>query len=153
MGNTIQPDSRRKERALNIMTDRPSERMRRRLLVWMTVIMLIVVIYTVACIFKVSVKESKKWQTLANSQQITSTTVSASRGTIYDTNGQVLAQSATVYTVYTDCAMLWEYLDAKDDKILEYKAAIADESDEKKRAGYQESSTPANHRRKLTTRS
>ena len=92
------------------MTDRPSERMRRRLLVWMTVIMLIVVIYTVACIFKVSVKESKKWQTLANSQQITSTTVSASRGTIYDTNGQVLAQSATVYTVYTDCAMLWEYL-------------------------------------------
>ena len=81
------------------MTDRPSERMRRRLLVWMTVIMLIVVIYTVACIFKVSVKESKKWQTLANSQQITSTTVSASRGTIYDTNGQVLAQSATVYTV------------------------------------------------------
>lgn len=120
------------------MTDRPSERMRRRLLVWMTVIMLIVVIYTVACIFKVSVKESKKWQTLANSQQITSTTVSASRGTIYDTNGQVLAQSATVYTVYTDCAMLWEYLDAKDDKILEYKAAIADESDEKKRAGYQE---------------
>lgn len=120
------------------MTDRPSERMRRRLLVWMTVIMLIVVIYTVACIFKVSVKESKKWQALANSQQITSTTVSASRGTIYDTNGQVLAQSATVYTVYTDCAMLWEYLDAKDDKILEYKAAIADESDEKKRAGYQE---------------
>ncbi len=42
------------------MTDRPSERMRRRLLVWMTVIMLIVVIYTVACIFKVSVKREQK---------------------------------------------------------------------------------------------
>lgn len=119
------------------MIDRPSERMRRRLLVWMTAIILTVVVYTVVCIFKVSVSEGKKWQSLANSQQLTSTTVSASRGTIYDSNGQVLAQSATVYTVYADCAMLWEYLDGKDDTIEEYNKLIAEETDETKRANYQ----------------
>lgn len=119
------------------MIDRPSERMRRRLLVWMTAIILTVVVYTVVCIFKVSVSEGKKWQSLANSQQLTSTTVSASRGTIYDSNGQVLAQSATVYTVYADCAMLWEYLDGKDDAIEEYNKLIAEETDETKRANYQ----------------
>lgn len=120
------------------MIDRPSERMRRRLLVWMTAIILAVVAYTVFCIFKISVTEGKKWQSLANSQQLTSTTVSASRGSIYDANGQVLSQSATVYTVYADCAMLWEYLDAKDDTIENYNKLISEESDQKKREDYQE---------------
>lgn len=120
------------------MIDRPSERMRRRVLVWMTVIIAAVVIYTLVCIFKVSVSESKKWQSLANSQQLTSTRVSASRGTIYDTNGQVLAQSATVYTVYADCAMLWKHIDAKDELIEDYNELIADEDDADKRQKYTE---------------
>jgi stage V sporulation protein D (sporulation-specific penicillin-binding protein) len=104
----------------------------------MTAIILVIVAYTVFCIFKVSVTESKKWQALANSQQLTSTTVSASRGTIYDANGQVLAQSATVYTVYSDNAMLWEYIDGKDETIEEYTALVAEEDDAEQRAEYQE---------------
>ncbi len=116
------------------MIDRPSERMRRRVLIWITLIMTAVVAYTVYCIYKVSVKESKKWQTLANSQQLTSTTVTASRGTIYDSHNQVLAQSATVYTVYADCTMLWEFINGKDKKITEYQIAIASEDDEDERA-------------------
>lgn len=116
------------------MIDRPSERMRRRVLVWLTLIMALVVGYTIYCIFKVSVKESKKWQSLANSQQLTSTTVTASRGTIYDTNSQVLAQSATVYTVYSDNAMLWEHIEAKDDRIEELNKAIANSDDPDERA-------------------
>lgn len=116
------------------MIDRPSERMRRRVLIWLTLIVTAVVVYTIYCIYKVSVKESKKWQTLANSQQLTSTTVSASRGTIYDSQNQVLAQSATVYTVYADCTMLWEFVNGKDRKIEEYRIAIAAEDDEDERA-------------------
>ncbi len=112
-----------------MMIDRPSERMRRRVLIWLTAIIGVIVIYTIYGIYKVSIKESQKWQELANSQQLTSTTVSASRGTIYDSTEQVLAQSATTYTVYADCTMLWEYIDAKDEKIEEYNELIADETD------------------------
>ncbi|MBQ1537970.1 MAG: peptidoglycan glycosyltransferase, partial [Ruminococcus sp.] len=106
------------------MIDRPSERMRRRVLIWLTLLVAVLVAYTVYCIYKVSVKESKKWQTLANSQQLTSTTVSASRGTINDSQNQVLAQSATVYTVYADCTMLWEFINEKDKKIEDYRKAV-----------------------------
>ena len=118
------------------MIDRPSERMRRRVLVWITLIMAIIVAYTIYCIFKVSVKESRKWQSLANSQQLTSTTVTASRGTIYDSNDQVLAQSATVYNVYSDNAMLWEHIDAKDKRIEELNEAIKTTDDADKRETY-----------------
>ncbi|MCR5141323.1 MAG: PASTA domain-containing protein [Ruminococcus sp.] len=116
------------------MIDRPSERMRRRVLIWLTLLVAVLVGYTVYCIYKVSVKESKKWQTLANSQQLTSTTVSASRGTIYDSQNQVLAQSATVYTVYADCTMLWEFINEKDKKIEDYRKAVLLEDDEDERA-------------------
>lgn len=116
------------------MIDRPSERMRRRVLIWLTLLVVVLVVYTVYCIYKVSVKESKKWQTLANSQQLTSTTVSASRGTIYDSQNQVLAQSATVYTVYADCTMLWDFINGKDKKIEDYRKAVLKEDDEDERA-------------------
>lgn len=120
------------------MIDRPSERMKRKLVIWMIAI-IAVAVYTIACIFKVSVTESKKWQTLANSQQLTSTNVKASRGTIYDANGQVLAQSATVYTVYADCAMLWSYLNDKDDEIVSLKTKLASEKDADDIAALQQS--------------
>ena len=115
------------------MFDRPSERMRRRVLIWLTLLIMIVAGYTIWCIYKVSVRESTKWSALANSQQLTSSSVKASRGTIYDANNQVLAQSATVYTVYSDNAMLWEYIKAKDKRIRDIKDAIAEEDSAAKR--------------------
>lgn len=122
----------------NFMTDRPSTRMKRRLNIWLGLPVLAVLIYTVATIFNVSVKDSKKWQSLANAQQLKSTAVSASRGTIYDCNGTVLSQSATVYTVYADPLMLDGQLEAKDQRISELKTLIKEETDADKRAGYQE---------------
>lgn len=107
-------------------------------MVWLTIIVMVLVVYTIYCIYKVSVQESHKWQSLANSQQLTSTTVSASRGTIYDSQNQVLAQSATVYTVYADCNMLWEFINAKDAKIEEYQMAILSEDDADKKAALNE---------------
>lgn len=120
------------------MTDRPSTRMKRRLNIWLGLPVLAALIYTVATIFNVSVKDSKKWQSLANAQQLKSTAVSASRGTIYDCNGTVLSQSATVYTVYADPLMLDGQLEAKDQRISELKTLIKEETDADKRAGYQE---------------
>ena len=120
------------------MTDKPSRIMKRRLNLWINLVIIALVAYIIICIFKVSVTESKKWQELANSQQLKSTVVPASRGTIYDTNDQVLAQSATVYTVYCDPQMLWnDYLDKKDERLQELQKLVADEDDADKRAGYQ----------------
>ncbi len=122
------------------MTDKPSRIMKRRLNLWINLVIIVLVVYIVFCIFRVSVTESEKWQELANSQQLRSTVVSASRGTIYDANDQVLAQSATVYTVYCDPVMLWEdYLDKKDERIEELQQLIADEDDADQRAEYQAS--------------
>ena len=97
-----------------------------------------VVIYLIYSIFKVTVKDAKMWQELANSQQLQSTVVKASRGAIYDAKSQVLAQSSTVYNVYADPVMLKEQLKAKDERIETIKQDIAEEDDEKKRAKYQE---------------
>ena len=80
------------------MTDKPSRIMKRRLNLWINLVIIALVAYIIICIFKVSVTESKKWQELANSQQLKSTVVPASRGTIYDTNDQVLAQKR--YCIY-----------------------------------------------------
>ena len=120
------------------MIDRPSERMKRRVLIWITLLILVVVGYTIWCIYKVSILESAKWQALANYQQLTSTTVTASRGTIYDSHEQVLAQSATVYTVYSDNNMLWEHIDGKDDEIASLKKAVASADTEKEREEFTE---------------
>lgn len=121
------------------MTDRPSARMKRRLYLWVNLAVVAVAAYIIVCIFKLSVTESKKWQELANSQQLKSTVVPASRGTIYDSNDQVLAQSATVYTVYCDQNMLWDdYLDKKDERIAELKELIAEGGDPEDIAEYQQ---------------
>ena len=64
------------------MTDRPSARMKQRLNIWLSLPVSAILIYTVATIFSVSIKDGKKWQSLANAQQLKSTAVSASRGTV-----------------------------------------------------------------------
>ena len=97
----------------------------------------LVLVYLVYSIFQVTVKEAKKWQELANSQQLQSTIVKASRGAIYDAKSQVLAQSSTVYNVYADPVMLSEQLKAKDERIEKIKKDIAEENDADKRAEYQ----------------
>lgn len=50
-------------------------------------------------LLKYSVLDGDKWRVLANNQQMSSVTIKASRGAIYDTNGAVLAQSSTVWNV------------------------------------------------------
>lgn len=121
------------------MTDRPTAKMRRRLLVWTSAVILAAAVYVSVQVFATAVSESDKWRELANSQQLKSTVVQASRGTIYDSTGQVLAQSATVYTVYCDQKMLWDdYIAKKDDLIEEYKGLIAKENDSDKLEKYSE---------------
>ena len=119
------------------MTDKPSTRMKRRLNLWISLPVLVMLIYIISQIYKVSIAEGDKWKSMANSQQLRSTVVGASRGTIYDSNGDVLAQSATVYTIYCDPNMLAQQLENNDATIDELKDLLSTEKDADKLAGYQ----------------
>ena len=108
------------------MTDKPTTKMKKRLMVWVASFLLILVGYTSYKVFATSVSDSKQWRELADSQQLKSTTIQAARGTIVDSNNKVLAQSKTVYTVYCDQKMLWDdYVSKKDETISNLKAKIA----------------------------
>lgn len=50
-------------------------------------------------LLKFTVLDGDKWRELANTQQTGQSVIMANRGTIYDTNGTVLAQSSTVWNV------------------------------------------------------
>ena len=101
------------------MTDKPSLKMKTRLTIWLCLPVLLLLIYMIWGIWKVSIKEGAKWKELANSQQLKSTVVPASRGSMYDAKGNVLAQSATVYRIYVDPIMLKQQCDARDKRIEE----------------------------------
>lgn len=51
-------------------------------------------------LFQLMIIDGGKYSTMAANQQLSTTTLSADRGTIYDRNQKVLATSATVWTVY-----------------------------------------------------
>ena len=126
-------------RESNNRSDVPNKIMINRLTRYVVIAMLLLVVWIVIELFKVAVTEADKWQELANSQQVRSTVSPASRGTIYDTNGQVLAQSATVYNVFVDPVMLWQdYLNKRDERIKELNELIAEEHDADKKAAYQQ---------------
>lgn len=64
--------------------------------------------WIVVSLFKTSITENNKYQALANENQFKSTIVKANRGSIYDTNGKILAQSATVYSICVDPYRIYE---------------------------------------------
>lgn len=84
------------------ISDKTTKRMKNRLNFCIFGGILLATVYVLIKLFDVAVNESSKYQDMANRQQFRSTTLTANRGTIYDVNGQVLAQSVTVYTVFVD---------------------------------------------------
>ena len=64
--------------------------------------------WIIVSLFKTSITENNKYQALANENQFKSTIVKANRGSIYDTNGKILAQSATVYSICVDPYKIYE---------------------------------------------
>lgn len=67
-------------------------------------------------LFGISITNNGKYQAMANNNQFQSTVVNANRGSIYDANGKILAQSATVYSIILNPNRL---NDADNEKIVE----------------------------------
>lgn len=73
--------------------------MKRKLNVVVLAVLLAFAAWIIVNLFKTSVTDSAKYQAMANENQFGSTIVNANRGSIYDSNGKILAQSATVYSI------------------------------------------------------
>lgn len=81
------------------MSYQPTNRMRVRLNLVVLPVFLAFTAWIVVNLFHTSVTDNAKYQTLANENQFGSTVVKANRGSIYDANGKIFAQSATVYSI------------------------------------------------------
>lgn len=81
------------------MANTPTNKMRRRVYIGVFVFVLIFTVYICFNLFNISVLKSEYYRAKANNQQLDSFPISANRGTIYDTNGKILAQSSTVWDV------------------------------------------------------
>lgn len=76
-----------------------SAKMRRRIVFILVCFLGLGFTVVIVQLFRIQVVDGEKYQALAAQQQTRSTTLGAKRGTIFDRNGNVLAQSATVWNV------------------------------------------------------
>lgn len=88
------------------MSSKPTTSMKRRLNIFIALVLIAFCGWVVYNLVTVSLVHSEDYQELANKQQFRTRTINANRGTIYDANGQILAKSATVYTVFVDATSL-----------------------------------------------
>ena len=91
------------------MSNKPTSSMVRRLNVIVFTMIIVFVFYIVGHLFATAVTQSDKYKKLANETQFSTVNISASRGSIYDTNGELLAASATVYKVFVDPSLYQKY--------------------------------------------
>ena len=80
-------------------------------------------------LFYIQVVKGGEYAEKAQSQQLSDTEVEAMRGAIYDSQGNVLAQSATVWTVFLDPSNI---TDEKRQTIVDYLAGVFEYDDEEK---------------------
>lgn len=91
----------------DVLSYQPTNKMRFKLNLVVLPLFLAFTGWILVSLFETSITDNLKYQTLANDTQFKSKTVKANRGSIYDANGKILAQSATVYSVCVDPNMVY----------------------------------------------
>lgn len=84
----------------------PTNSMRFRAKIIMTTVFMVLFGAVAVNFFRISVINNKKYQQMANDRHFGSISISAHRGSIFDSNGVTLAKSATVYKVILDPSCL-----------------------------------------------
>ncbi|MBQ8435698.1 MAG: hypothetical protein IJX24_06800 [Oscillospiraceae bacterium] len=84
------------------LSDKPTVQMKKRANRGVIIVMVTIVGLLIMQLFKLSVIENSFYQNKANDVHFGEISISANRGSIYDANGVILAQSATVYKVFMD---------------------------------------------------
>ena len=111
----------------------PTGIMRRRMFFIVLALLLVLAGYITTVLYNTAVLKSEYYRSKANSQQLKKYTITANRGTIYDRNNKILAQSTTVWDIVISpksieendkekkeliCKTLSELLDVDYEKIL-----------------------------------
>lgn len=84
------------------LSDKPTVQMKKRANRGVIIIMVVMVVLLIGQLFKLAVIDNDFYQGKANDVHFGEISISANRGAIYDANGVILAQSATVYKVFMD---------------------------------------------------
>lgn len=111
------------------MSYQPTNKMRFKLNLVVLPLFLAFTCWILVSLFETSITDNLKYQTLANDNQFKSKTVKANRGSIYDANGKILAQSATVYSICVDPNMIY----------VQQQAEAKEKADGKEQEGIPES--------------
>ncbi len=105
----------------------PSTSMKVRTNVVIQTIVLLAAAGLIANLAKIMLVEHDKYTDMANSRQFGTITLPAARGTIYDANEAVVAQSATVYKIFLDPGLF-----SKEMELVEKRNAELTEAAQKK---------------------
>ena len=94
----------------------PTNKMKRRMFLVVLILLIAAAGYICTVIYNTMIVRSEYYRSKANSQQLSSYTINANRGTIYDRENKILAQSTTVWDVVLSPKAI-----AEDDKMREEK--------------------------------
>jgi stage V sporulation protein D (sporulation-specific penicillin-binding protein) len=86
----------------------PSNSMKKKLFFVVFVLIIAMAVYITGQLFQTAVVNAEYYRAKANAQQLRSFTIPANRGTIFDRNGKILAQSKTVWTIVISPATIRE---------------------------------------------
>ncbi len=113
------------------MSKLPTAKMKKRSDIGFGLLMLLAGAIVVK-LFTVSVVDNEMFQEYANNNQFGSIEISANRGTIHDSNGSILAKSATVFKVFLDPSNFREHEKNynKKDEIVEFITSTLDIDEE-----------------------
>lgn len=95
-------------------------------------------------LFYIQVVKGDEYADKAQSQQLSDTEIEANRGTIYDSEGNILAQSATVWTVFLDPSNI---TDDNRQTIVDYLAGVFEYDDEQKQELLEKSKADSKYQR------
>lgn len=95
--------------------------------VWVLVALALLVVALLGRLAWVQIYEHDYWSKLAVSQQLSDMPVDAARGTIYDANMNVLAESEQVWTIIMDPKNLKAFADDEENKMPNLAEIVADE--------------------------